>query len=120
MGERERRMAENEVTFRRANEELRAKFGEYDIPPGQQVPFLCECGNRRCVEVLLVGLDEYEAVRDDPNAFLIVPGHNDKETEQIVGEQGVDGIVNVAGDRFAVVRKRDFVRDITEASDPRA
>jgi hypothetical protein len=119
MGERERRVAENEATFRGANEQLRASFDRYDIPAGQDVPFLCECGDRRCTAVLLVGLDEYEAVRDDPNAFFIVPGHNDPETEQVVNEQGVDGIANVDGDRFAVVRKRDFVRDITERSDPR-
>ena len=119
MGDRERRIAENEATFRRANEELRASFGGYDLPPGQQVPFLCECGDRRCTDVLLLGLDEYEAVRDDPNAFLIVPGHNDKETEQVVSESGAGGIANDVGDRFDVVRKRDFVRDITEATNPR-
>ena len=48
-----------------------------------------------------------------------MPGHNDKETEQVVGDGGVGGIANEAGDRFDVVRKHDFVRDITEASDPR-
>jgi len=119
MSDRARRIAENEATFRRANEELRVTFSGYDVPAGHDVPFLCECGDRRCTAVLLLGLDEYEAVRDDPNAFFIVPGHNDPETEQIVSEQGVDGIANVDGDRFAVVRKRPFVREITEGSDPR-
>jgi hypothetical protein len=120
VGARERRVAENEATFRRANEELRSTFGDYDLPPGQQVPFICECGDRRCTQALLLGLDEYEAVRDDPNAFLIVPGHNDEETEQVVSDGGVDSIANEVGDRFDVVRKRDFVRDITEGSNPRA
>jgi len=112
-------VAENEVTFRRANERLLDRFRNRAFPEGARVVFLCECGNRRCFEVVSVRLDEYEAVRDDPNAFLIVPGHNDVETEEIVSGRSVDDDFPDRGDRFDVVRKRREVRHITEGSDPR-
>jgi hypothetical protein len=117
--ERARRVAENEVTFRRANERLRARFGNLAIAARESVPFLCECGDARCFDLVLLRLDEYEAVRDDPNAFVIVPGHNDRETEEIVSDRSSQDTVPDGGDRFAVVRKRPEVRDITEGSDPR-
>ena len=120
MGERARRVAENEVTFRYANEDLRATFGDLARPTGERFPFLCECGNRSCFDIVLLLLDEYEAVRDDSNAFVIVPGHNDRETEEIVSDRSPEDSVPDGGDRFAVVRKRDAVRDITEGSNPRA
>lgn len=111
-------MAENEVTFRCANERLRGDFRAHDIPHDELVPFLCECGDRRCTNLLHVSLDEYEAVREDPNAFLVVPGHNDRETEQVVDDADHDGAMEDS-DRFAVVRKRESVRDITERDAPR-
>jgi hypothetical protein len=120
VSERTRRVAENETTFRRANENLRARISGLAVRDGQEVPFLCECGDRTCFQVVLLLLDEYEAVRDDPNAFLITPGHNDRETEELVSDRSSEDSIPDGGDRFEVVRKRPEVRDITEGSDPRA
>ena len=106
------------MTFRRANEGLRADFGGYQVPRDEFVPFLCECGDRTCTQVIRLSLDEYEAVRDDPNAFAIVPGHNDRETEVVVDDADHDGAME-ENDRYAVVCKRESVRDITEPSAPR-
>ena len=118
MSERARRVAENEVTFRAANEALRGEFQSYDIPHDELVPFLCECGDRRCTKVVRLSPDEYETVRADPNRFFIVPGHNDRETEQVVDDADHDGAIEDS-DRYAVVCKRESVRDITEPSAPR-
>jgi hypothetical protein len=118
MSERTRRIAENEVTFRRANEALRGDFRSFDIPDDELAPFLCECGDRHCTKVVRLSLDEYETVREDPNRFLIVPGHNDRETEQVVDEADHDGAMEDS-DRYAVVCKRESVRDITERDAPR-
>lgn len=120
MTERARRVAENEATFRQANEKLRARIAGLGVHDSQRVPFLCECGDRSCFQVVMLQLDEYEAVRDDPNAFLITPGHNDRETEEVVSDRSTKDTIPDGGDRFEVVRKRPEVRDITEGSDPRS
>ncbi|MDQ3993132.1 MAG: hypothetical protein M3229_05690 [Actinomycetota bacterium] len=53
-------------------------------------------------------------MREDPNTFAVVPGHEDEATEQIVTENIVE-----RNDRFAVVRRREAFRQDTEATDPR-
>ena len=67
------RIAENEATFRRYNEEIRATAQKLDFPDA--IPFICECGDVRCREIVRLARGEYEAVRADPTHFFVVPGH---------------------------------------------
>src|SRR5215211_1486072 len=55
------RVAENESIFRRANEQLERRFRELEAEG--LTPFLCECGDGRCNQVIRLTLDEYERVR---------------------------------------------------------
>lgn len=68
------RIAENNYTFREANEQIRAKADEYDAPV-DRVPFLCECPVPSCTEILRLTLAQYEEVRANPNHFFTAPGH---------------------------------------------
>ena len=68
------RVAKNDATFRRANDRIRAAAEEHDISEG--IPFVCECANPECRELLRMRLDEYHEVRSDPRTFLNVPGHH--------------------------------------------
>jgi hypothetical protein len=68
------RIAENNYTFREANEKIRAKADEYDAPV-ERVPFLCECPVPSCTEILRLTLAEYEEVRAKPRHFFTAPGH---------------------------------------------
>jgi hypothetical protein len=114
MPEREERIAENETRFREANEDLRAARERFEIDPPQPTPFICECGDLDCRQIVRLTLDEYERVRANPNTFFVVPGHDDPATEQIVTGDVLD-----RNERFAVVKKRGEFRDATEGSDPR-
>jgi hypothetical protein len=62
-----------EFIFRQANERIRqaAEEQDLDIP----VPFICECPNPRCSQIILIPLDEYRAIRADPARFINKTGH---------------------------------------------
>jgi hypothetical protein len=87
------RVAENEATFRRANEALYRRFQE--LRTVDLAPFLCECGDHRCTQTIRLNLQEYEEVRSQPGRFVIVPGHEILDVERVVE----------AGERYDVVEK---------------
>jgi hypothetical protein len=97
--------AENESTFRRANEDLEQKaqalsFGE------QPTPFLCECENPRCTDVILLARSDYEAVRSDPRRFFIVPGHDVPE-DQLVEERDGFHVIEKTGEEGRLVEEQN-------------
>ena len=59
----EERIARNQATFRAANERIGAAAGVYDV--ATPVPFICECADPICTEVVLLELDQYEEIRSD-------------------------------------------------------
>ena len=70
----EERRARNEVTFRAANEGIASKaaaLGAGDEP----APFLCECPQPTCTDLVFLSLDEYREIRAHPRHFLARPGH---------------------------------------------
>ena len=114
MSDREMRIAENETRFRTANEDLLHRWADVGVDQLQETLFICECGDRRCNEVMRLTLPEYEAVRSDPNTFAVVRGHDDTATEKLV-----TAAVVAKNERFAVVEKRPEYREVTEGTDPR-
>jgi hypothetical protein len=67
------RIALNESTFREANERIEAAADKMALVG--PVPFICECPERTCVEIVRLTLDAYEAVRQYPRRFFSAPGH---------------------------------------------
>jgi hypothetical protein len=67
------RKVRNERVFRDANERIRRtqQALELDGP----LPFVCECWNETCHEVVHVKPSEYESVRASDACFLIAPEH---------------------------------------------
>ena len=108
MTEREERFSRNEVLFRDVNERIE------QVQKGQGLAghfdFLCECGDRNCIEQVPMTLVEYEGIRTDPTHFVVVPGHELPEIESIVQ----------VGDRFSVVRKQEEAAVFAERHDPRS
>ena len=41
---------------------------------------ICECSDRDCRTVVMVRLEDYYAIREDPEAFLTSPGHSAGES----------------------------------------
>lgn len=82
-----RRIAENNARFRDANEriaEAAVEHGLLDRP----VPFVCECSDESCAQLLRLLLDDYRRVRSNSRWFLHAPGH----------EPTVPGVVNLVNE----------------------
>jgi hypothetical protein len=67
------RIGRNDAIFRKANEAI-ADLAE-DTESEETVPFICECADPGCHEIIRMSLDEYSEIRSDPRNFLNVPGH---------------------------------------------
>lgn len=100
---RNERIARNEASFRELNQSL-----ESNVHRGQTQPafagFVCECGDGDCDTTLRVPLDSYLAAREDDKLFIVVPGHEIPDTEDVVDE----------GDGYNVVRKHEDVAEFVE------
>jgi hypothetical protein len=105
--ESERRAAENEAIFRDANEKVERRLGELTLVGGR-APFLCECEDMGCREMLRLEPAEYEAVRAHPRHFVMAPDH-----------PFAHGRIVERTDRFVVVEKIGEAGEIAEQLDPR-
>jgi hypothetical protein len=100
--------AKNEATFRGANERLQEKADELELGEAR-TPFLCECEEEGCTEVLLLRRRDYEEVRAHPRRFVVAPGHQNGDVQLIRNEDG-----------FAVIEKRGKEGELVEQQDPRS
>ena len=106
MDSRADRIGKNEALFREVNERIR-EITTYD----SDVEFLCECGDPGCAQPIVMSLEEYEAVRSDPKRFVVVPGHEIRDVEDVVE----------TNERFAVVEKRPGIpTELAVETDPRS
>src|SRR3954470_13292204 len=97
------RIARNDATFREANEQIERAAEPLGIEP---VPFLCECADERCTEIVKLTLDQSEGVRDEQRWYLKVAGH-----EQ--GSRSHVRIVSNCGD-YLVVEKVGKAGELAE------
>jgi hypothetical protein len=102
----EERAARNEASFREANEKLGDK--RLELGADGRTPFLCECSDPECTELLQLSHDEYERVRSSGNRFVVAVGHD-----------GAIGRVVEEHDGYAVIEKSGFAGRIAEEENPR-
>jgi len=95
MDERQERLGRNEALHRSINERLE-ELNEPFAAITATFAVVCECGDASCVEQLTVGVNDYERIRSDPDAFIVHPGHDAPDVEEVVE----------ARDEYVVVRKR--------------
>ena len=103
----EERAAKNEISFREANERLGAKRAE--LAAEGRTPFLCECSDPRCTDLVRLTLAEYERVRSNPRWFLVAAGH-DPGASRNAEEH----------DAYEIVEKTGVAGAIAEEQDPRS
>jgi hypothetical protein len=82
----EERKARNDAIFREANEQIRAAVDAHG-PPMEQLPFICECADESCTDIIRVPLEKYRAVREHPRQFLVAPGHEEDDGAVAVVER---------------------------------
>lgn len=100
----EERAARNEAAFRDANDEIAEAAADMGAMP--RVPFLCECDDPRCTEIMRVTLHVYGGVRSHPRRFLVRAGHDSGAT--IVDE----------GEGFVVIEKDGRAGEVAEELAP--
>lgn len=103
-----KRAARNQSIFREVNERLEG-LAENFKAVSETAPFSCECADLGCFTMIDMTLSEYEAVRKDPNRFVVLPGHVYPEFERVVSEN----------ERYVLVAKYDEGGELAEELDPR-
>jgi hypothetical protein len=83
---------ENEERFAAANAKIKERALSLEINRNL-IPFLCECSDVRCTQIIQLSIDSYEAAKARPAAFLLVAGHDDSRVERIIAR--TDGYVLV-------------------------
>jgi len=110
MEDRAERIGRNEALFREVNENIERISATLEVSD-ERLKILCECGVPTCLEQLDVRVDDYERVRSTPTLFLIKPGHEHDDLEEVIEEH----------DGYHVVRKRDpDAAQVARELDPRS
>lgn len=105
-GSFQRRAAAAEINGRQVNEAIEPR----GRPEGMAV-FVCECGHLGCSETVEIPVLEYEEVRTDFDRFLVVPGHEIDE---------VDEVVERHPGYLVVVKREPEAKEMARASDERS
>ena len=95
MDERTRRIGQNEALFREVNERVKDLNETFELVLDER-SLVCECGSETCIQQITMTAKEYEELRADPTQFVVVPGHEEPDVEDVIRE----------GQGFVVVQKR--------------
>ena len=74
------------IDARRANDRIAEKAERLRFV--SRVPMLCECSDQDCRAVVMIGLEDYHAIRRDHDAFLTARGHASEESDSAVRRGG--------------------------------
>jgi hypothetical protein len=105
----ERRLGENEVVFRRLNEQVKKGVEEtnriaiednqksmvIDFDDETPLQFYCECSDENCVKRVVIDYTEYNRIHEQRDHFVVVPGHELPDIERVIRKE----------DKFNVVEK---------------
>jgi hypothetical protein len=97
------RLVRNQLVFREVNDRIREVTQRFDV--AGPTDFICECSREDCTETVSLAAEEYEGVRSSPTLFVIVPGHETPEVEQVVDTNA----------RFMLVEKFKHADKVIEA-----
>jgi hypothetical protein len=104
--QKRRRQAAAEVNGRQVNEAIERGHGHTD-----SAVFVCECGYFGCTTTVRLSIAAYEAVRTSFDRFLVAPGHEIEEIEEVVERHA---------DYFVVVKDEGTPKLVASATDERA
>ena len=104
-------IGEAQVAFRNANEKIQASADGLAIHGS--IPFICECADRDCLELVRLTFDQYDAIRQQPTRFFNITGHESSSVET-----GAERIVAVVGE-LTVVEKVGVAGEVAAEAYPR-
>ena len=103
------RIARNESRYREINDMLHDGLHALSGEGGDRERFFCECGSAECSASLQLPAGFYAAVRADSRRFVILPGHEFADVEDVVETHP----------GWSVVQKRAGTAPVAEELDPR-
>lgn len=94
-----RRLVENEVVFRRANEKVQKRLKDLNIQAkadghtplvrNDDLPlhFFCECSDENCRERIVLKSSKYESLHKNRRQFIVLPNHQAPIVERVIIKQ---------------------------------
>lgn len=83
MSPREQRFIHNTALLREVNAHIADLEARVD-DPSELLPLFCECARTGCLAPIELDRGTFEAVREKPRRFLVVPGHEQPELESVI------------------------------------
>jgi hypothetical protein len=80
---REQRQAQNQLIFRSVNQEIK-RLSEKLLDARSDLEFVCECDDPACIKRMRMQLAEFTEFDRMENCFIVVPGHEDAEVEEVM------------------------------------
>ena len=103
-------IAERSAAVRAANDRICASAARLKFEDDQRVPFVCECGDVRCLGTVMMTLPVFAHLREERCLFVLASGHENPAEEQVTESRRDLGYVVVerleAGDGVPVWTER--------------
>ena len=110
--DKQEEIGQAQVASRAENEAIQASADTLALLGA--IPFVCECPDRGCAEIVRLTFDEYDAIRQSPRRFFNVSGH---ETASVAA--GAERVIAVAGE-LTVVEKIGIAGEVATDAHSRA
>lgn len=94
--DQEARAAQNELVFRSVNEQI-VKMTERFRAQLSDIDIVCECSDGSCAGTIRLSVDAFAAVERVAGTFLVLPGHEQPEIEEVVARK----------EQYVLVRKSE-------------
>jgi hypothetical protein len=91
------------MLFRSVNDRIR-ELGENLLDSVEEIDFTCECEDAKCIGPIRMRVAQFAAIEGVKNRFIVLPGHEVLEVEDVVAER----------ESFVIVSKRGAGADFVE------
>jgi hypothetical protein len=88
-------IAERSASVRAANDRICASAVRLKFEDDQRVPFVCECGDARCLGTVMLTLALYARLHQDDRQLVLLPGHENAAEERVTEDRRDLGYVGV-------------------------
>jgi hypothetical protein len=85
--ERTKKVARNQAMYREVNERIEELNEAFDEMSGEFV-VVCECADPMCAEQIALSREAYERTRANSAQFILRPGHQAADIEDLVATEG--------------------------------
>lgn len=78
-------VAQAQLLYRDVNERIHSVGTEvFNLPPDEPLSVVCECLDFSCIERMQIPIHELQRARSSPTQFIVVPGHEVGEFEEVL------------------------------------